>query len=74
MSGTISALLDIIVPGNTSLVAVELEGCFLADGSVSKQNRIKIEVRHLKQQLFRSIWGCSSICQFFYYSHFSFWV
>ena len=37
MSGTISALLDIpvIVPGNSSLVAVELEGCFLADGSVS---------------------------------------
>ena len=34
-SGTISTLLDIIVPGNTSLVAVELEGCFLADGSVS---------------------------------------
>ena len=28
-------LLDIIVPGNSSLVAIELEGCFLADGSVS---------------------------------------
>ena len=35
MSGTISALLDMIVPGDTSLVAVELEGCFPADGSVS---------------------------------------
>ena len=35
MSGTISALLDIIVPGNSSLVAVELEGCFPADRSVS---------------------------------------
>ena len=35
MSGTISDLLDMIVPGNTSLVAVELEGCFLADRSVS---------------------------------------
>ena len=34
-SGTISALLDIIVPGNSSLLAVELEGCFVADGSVS---------------------------------------
>ena len=74
MSGTISALLDIIVPGNSSLVAVELEGCFLADGSVSKQNSIEIEVRHLKHGLFKSIWGkCLSICQFFYYSHFSFW-
>ena len=52
MSGTISALLDIIVPGNSSLVAVELEGCFFADRSVSKQNKIEIEVRHLKQQLF----------------------
>ena len=35
MSGTISALLDIIVPGKASLVAIELEGCFPADGSVS---------------------------------------
>ena len=35
VSGTISALLDIIVPGNSSLVAIELEGCFPADGSVS---------------------------------------
>ena len=66
MSGTISALLDIIVPGNTSLMAIELEGCFFADGSVSKQNSIKLEVRHLKQQLFKRIWGkCLSICQFF---------
>ena len=66
MSGTISALLDIIVPGNSSLLAIELEGCFFADGSVSKQNSIEIEVRHLKQQLFKRIWGkCLSICQFF---------
>ena len=66
MSGTISALLDIIVPGNSSFVAVEQEGCFFADGSVSKQNSIEIEVRHLKQQLFKRIWGkCLSICQFF---------
>ena len=66
MSGTISALLDIIVPGNSSLLAVELEGCFLADGSVSKQNSIEIEVRHLKQQFFKRIWGkCLSISQFF---------
>ena len=35
MSGTITALLDTIVPGNSSLVAVELEGCFPADESVS---------------------------------------
>ena len=35
MSGTISALLDIIVPGNSFLLAVEQEGCFPADGSVS---------------------------------------
>ena len=35
MSGTISALLDIIVPGNSFLLAIELEGCFPADGSVS---------------------------------------
>ena len=35
MSGTISALLDIIVPGNSFLLAAELEGGFLADGSVS---------------------------------------
>ena len=35
MSGTITALLDIIVPDNSSLVAVELEGCFPADWSVS---------------------------------------
>ena len=35
MSGTISALLDIIVPGNSSLLAAELESCFFADGSVS---------------------------------------
>ena len=35
MSGTMSALLDIIVPCNSSLVAVELEGCLTADGSVS---------------------------------------
>ena len=34
MYGTISDLLDIIVPGNSSLLAIELEGCFLADGSV----------------------------------------
>ena len=66
MSGTISALLDIIVPGNSSLLAVELEGCFFADRSVSKQNSIEIEVRHLKQQLLKRIWGkCLSICQFF---------
>ena len=66
MSGTISALLDIIVPGNSSLVAIELESCFLADRSVSKQNSIEIEVRHLKQQLFKRIWGkCLSFCQFF---------
>ena len=66
MSGTISALLDIIVPGNSSLLALEQEGCFFADESVSKQNRIEIEVRHLKQQLFKRIWGkCLSICQFF---------
>ena len=57
MSGTISALLDIIVPGNSSLVAVELEGCFFADRSVSKQNKIEIEVRHLKQQLFYKVFG-----------------
>ena len=37
MSGTISALLDIVVPGNSSLLAVELKGCFLAEGSVSKR-------------------------------------
>ena len=36
MSGTISALLDIVVPGSSSLLAVQLEGCFLADGSVSE--------------------------------------
>ena len=36
MSGTISTLLDIIVPGNSSLLATELEGCFLADESASK--------------------------------------
>ena len=66
MSGFISALLDIIVPGNTSLLAIEQESCFLADRSVSKQNSIEIEVRHLKQQLFKRIWGkCLSICQFF---------
>ena len=66
MSGTISALLDVIVPGNSCLVAVELEGCFPADRSVSKQNRIEIEVRHLKQQLFKRILGkCLSICRFF---------
>ena len=35
MSGTISDLFDIIVPGNSSLVAVQLEGCFPADRSVS---------------------------------------
>ena len=35
MSGTITALLDIIVPGDSSLVAVEQEGCFPADRSVS---------------------------------------
>ena len=35
MSGTIFTLLDIIVPGDTSSLAVELEGCLTADGSVS---------------------------------------
>ena len=66
MSGTISALLDIIVPCNSSLVAIELEGCLFDDGSVSKQNSIEIEVRNFKQQLFKRIWGkCLSICQFF---------
>ena len=35
MSGTIFTLLDIIVPGDTFSVAVELEGCFLVDKSAS---------------------------------------
>ena len=34
MSGTTSALLDIVVPGNSSLFAAELESCFFADRSV----------------------------------------
>ena len=37
MSGTIFTSLDMIVPGNSSLLASELKGCFLADGSVSKR-------------------------------------
>ena len=40
------------IRSHSVLLALELEGCLLADGSV---NRIKIEVRHLKQQLFKSI-------------------
>ena len=55
ISGTISALLEIIIPGNSSLLAVEQEGCSLADGSV----------RHLKQQLFKSIWGFYQSVSFF---------
>ena len=53
MSGTISTLLDIIVPGNSSLLA-------------AKRNRKRIEVRHSKQQFFKSIWEkCSSTVSFF---------
>ena len=37
MSGTIFTSLDMIVPGNSSLLAEELKGSFLADGSVSKR-------------------------------------